>query len=70
MGGWRKWQLGRNSRGCQVTKSWECLKVFGADGLEKMIITQSFLAGGARSVEIRGDREALGPFAAQEQVVD
>lgn len=45
MGGWREWQLGRNSRGCPVTKSWECLEVLGADDLEKMIIPQLLLAG-------------------------
>lgn len=44
-GGWRKLQLGRNSRYCQVTKSWECFKILRADNLEKMIITQLLLAG-------------------------
>lgn len=38
-------QLGRNSRYCQVTKSWECFKILRANNLEKMIITQLLLAG-------------------------
>lgn len=64
MGGWRKWQLGINSRGCQVTKSWERLKVLRADDLEKVIIPQSLLAGdkvgeGQWRAEVTGRHWAL-----------
>lgn len=41
----------RSSRGCQGTKSWECLKLLRADGLEKMIIrvVLGWGQGGGRS---------------------